>query len=400
MSMGTVPTVFVSSTCFDLKQVRSDLHDYLEGLGLQPIISEHRSFPIDPNINAVENCLKVVEERADIMLLIVGGRYGSPTEHGKSVTNLEYLRAKAKNIPIYVFVQNSILNILPVWKNNPDGNYEGIVDSNELFKFVELLKDAENVWIVGFDVAQDICSMLRQQLAYLFKESIDLRQRIRNDAIPDALQHFTGTPLRIVIERGIAWEYRLFAHLLVQEIEKAKQERWDLHYGIVFGQGEYLDDPPKVFNWIQRKLAEQKRFIDVTENIVNRALQEAFGEPGVAGDPLKIVYATQRLAAAYRSGIEWGIDARRVAVKKRFQEMIDTLATFPENMIKEIEEYSQRCVTSIEEAIVNLPGPDEPKREIVLTLTLTMAGAEEFGEACRKLAEQGFFEDDDDKDNE
>lgn len=399
MSMGTVPTVFVSSTCYDLKQVRSDLHDFIESLGLQPIISEHRSFPIDPNIKAVENCLKVVEERADILLLIVGGRYGASTEQGKSVTNLEYLRAKSKGIPVYVFVQNSILNILPVWKANPEGNYQSVVDSTKLFEFVELLKDTENVWVIGFEVAQDICRTVREQLAYLFMESLGLRQRIRQKALPESLGKLTGMPLRLVIERGPLWEYRVFAHLLVEEIERAKEERWDLHYGIVFGQGEYLDDPQKVMHWIGRKLAEQRRFIDVSEKVVNTALQEAFGEPGVAGDPQKIVYATKRLASAYRAGIEWGIDARRVAVKKRFQELIDTLATFPDNLIKEIEDYAQHCFSTIEDIVANPPAPGE-KREIELTLKMSMSGAEEFRRACEKLSETGFFDEDDDEDED
>jgi len=329
------------------------------------------------------------------MVLIVGGRYGTTTDQGKSVTNLEYLRAKAKGIPVYVFVDNSILHILPVWKKNPEGDYDGIVDSIELFKFVELLKDTENVWVVGFDVAREICATLRQQLAYVFKESLGLRQRVQKDLFPETLKPLTGMPLRLVIERGVAWEYRLFAHLLVQEIDKAKQERWDLQYRIVFGQGEYLDEPQKVFHWIQRKLAEQRRFVDVADTIVNRALTEAFGEPGVPGDPVKIVYSAQRLGAFYRAGIQWAIDARRVLVKKRFQELIDTFATFPENMIKEIEDFSQQCLMSIEEAILNLPGPGQPSREVTLTLSLTMAGAEEFGEACRRLEERGFFSEDD-----
>jgi hypothetical protein len=79
---------------------------------------------------------------------------------------------------------------LPVWKANPEGNYQSVVDSNKLFDFVELLKDTENVWIVGFEVAQDICNTLLQQLAYLFMDS--------------------GMPLRLVIDRTAYWEFRLF----------------------------------------------------------------------------------------------------------------------------------------------------------------------------------------------
>lgn len=91
--MNHPPAVFVSSTCYDLKQVRADLKAFIESLGLEPVISEYDAFPVDPNVTTVENCLRVVDAKADIFVLIVGGRYGAVQDKGKSVTNLEYLRA-------------------------------------------------------------------------------------------------------------------------------------------------------------------------------------------------------------------------------------------------------------------------------------------------------------------
>ena len=52
------PTVFISSTCYDL--------------GLEVLLSEYSSFPIDPSLGIVDNCLRVVQERADIFILIKG----------------------------------------------------------------------------------------------------------------------------------------------------------------------------------------------------------------------------------------------------------------------------------------------------------------------------------------
>jgi hypothetical protein len=82
------------------------------------LVSEFDSFPVQPEINAIENCLKAVDERADLFVLIVGGRYGSINDQGKSVTNMEYLRARAKGIPVYSFVQRSILEVMSEWKGN------------------------------------------------------------------------------------------------------------------------------------------------------------------------------------------------------------------------------------------------------------------------------------------
>src|SRR5437879_720167 len=109
MPKGYPPSIFVSSTCFDLKQVRADLHRFITEFGYEPLLSEHPEFPISPQDSTVDNCVNAVRDRADLFILIVGARYGTPTDQGKSVTNLEYLAAKAKGVPIYAFVSKTIL---------------------------------------------------------------------------------------------------------------------------------------------------------------------------------------------------------------------------------------------------------------------------------------------------
>jgi Domain of unknown function (DUF4062) len=54
--------MFVSSTCYDLSQVRADLRDFLLSLGIEPVMSEFDTFPIDPakdTRHEVLTCLKV-----------------------------------------------------------------------------------------------------------------------------------------------------------------------------------------------------------------------------------------------------------------------------------------------------------------------------------------------------
>lgn len=42
--MSKLPTVFVSSTCFDLSQVRHDMKQFIETIGYEPLLSEFDSF--------------------------------------------------------------------------------------------------------------------------------------------------------------------------------------------------------------------------------------------------------------------------------------------------------------------------------------------------------------------
>jgi len=76
MPKGHKPAIFVSSTCYDLGQIRADLKQFIESLGLDPILSDFSSFPINPSYDIVRNCRETIKNRADIFILIIGGRYG------------------------------------------------------------------------------------------------------------------------------------------------------------------------------------------------------------------------------------------------------------------------------------------------------------------------------------
>jgi hypothetical protein len=115
--------------------------------------------------------------------MVMGGRYGSMTDQGKSVTNLEYVTAKAKGIPVYVFVMRSLLSILPVWRENPGGNYASVADSPKLFDFISSIQSGGDQWVFPFDDAQEIVSVLRAQLAYLFGDALELRKRASQSGV-------------------------------------------------------------------------------------------------------------------------------------------------------------------------------------------------------------------------
>lgn len=81
--MGTANiNIFVSSTCYDLSQIRNDIRDSITGWGHNPILSEQNDFPIDPQLDNWENCINAVKNYADIFVLIVGEKYGSTGKTG------------------------------------------------------------------------------------------------------------------------------------------------------------------------------------------------------------------------------------------------------------------------------------------------------------------------------
>ena len=148
--------------------------------GFDAMLSEFDSFPIDPCKGTFENCLDNVDKSADIFILIVGTRYGYVTDKGKSITNLEYLHAKAKEIPVFVFVSKQIYNTLPLWRSNKDADFSSVVDNPKIYEFVSGIYDESKQWIYTYESVNDIILTLKKQFTLLFSDGLQLFRIKRN----------------------------------------------------------------------------------------------------------------------------------------------------------------------------------------------------------------------------
>jgi len=369
MTIFHQPSIFVSSTCYDLAQLRQNLHAFIESFGMIPVLSEFNSFPVDPNVGAIGNCLAGVKDIADIFILVVGGRYGSQTEGGRSFTNLEYLEAKAKGIPRYVFVQKAILAAFPIWQNNREGNFTTTVDSPKLFEFLESISDPKDNWLFPFESAQDIIDTLRKQFAYLFKDALDIRIKVNGSGLKGDIHELSGEAIAIAVQKPKGWEYRLLGQAFADEIKSASSMKMDLDYGIALGKSILLNDVNEFISWLQTRLGEIQALKQALEKIVNVALPKAIGAPGEPGNVDEIVYSAQRLGQVYRRLLEWSLDFKQVQVSDEFAPALSIIGRFPQNMISELEQFSCR-IQEIRNAILQYEKTKEPQTiDICLTLT-------------------------------
>ncbi|MCE2512072.1 MAG: DUF4062 domain-containing protein [Acidimicrobiia bacterium] len=67
----------MSSTMYDLSDLRGRVREFIEGLGWRAVMAEHGSFSVDAAETTVENSLRNVRENADVFVMVVGARYGS-----------------------------------------------------------------------------------------------------------------------------------------------------------------------------------------------------------------------------------------------------------------------------------------------------------------------------------
>jgi hypothetical protein len=385
--MNTAPTIMVSSTFFDLRQIRADLYTFIsDNLGYIPLLSELPSFPIDPDVDTIENCRRRVEQNADIMVLVIGGRYGSiDSKTNQSITNLEFLAARAKGIPIYVFVDKSVLSILPVWKTNPEGNFSTAVDTPKVFEFIEFVRSKERVWTFGFETAQDILTTLRIQFAYLMQDSLKVKQLLSGSGIPRFMEELRPKTLRLALEKPNAWEYRLFFQSWLDEVERRADMIREYKVGLQLEPVSYVSalNAPE---WFQTQLHELSSLVESANRLINKSLQEAVGKPGEPGNAEQIVWVSRMVGRILEHTIRWAIRIRCARCERPFDLVAPEAALFADDLISQFNTFPKETLRKLEDTL-SLPKSTETQM-LEFRLTFTLANQSRFIQALNNAKRQ------------
>lgn len=194
--------VFVSSTVYDLIDVRSEVDALLRSLGVSPVMSDNSlsDFDSTPNVNSIETCLLNVD-RSDAVIVILDQRYGPRL--GKagfedvSATHLEYRRACKKQIPIYFYTRDRLEADFHIWKKNKkQAEVRCSWVSEENFGLFELLEERRKLkadseqsnWVTPFSTSMDLKAAVRKQFEPITMP-IALMAAIKTNHFPLFVRH-------------------------------------------------------------------------------------------------------------------------------------------------------------------------------------------------------------------
>lgn len=166
------PQVFISSTYYDLKSVRDDIARFLRDVGYESIRHEIGGIPYSRNEKLENSCYKEVEN-CDVLVCIIGGRYGSASATlGGSITQNELRSAFEQGKQVFIFVDKSVFAEWQFYQNNKtlDGAKYTSVNDKRVFEFIEEVAQLPTGNpLFPFDTSNEIISILREQLAGLFQ---------------------------------------------------------------------------------------------------------------------------------------------------------------------------------------------------------------------------------------
>src|SRR5262245_46819488 len=116
--------VFVSSTCYDLIDLRAELHEDLQDLGIDSLFSDIKESdfhtPGDAIGNSIETCLANLRS-SDVVVVVLSQRYGpslGERYNNVSATHLEYREAQKHKKRILFYVRDRLVADLTTWKKN------------------------------------------------------------------------------------------------------------------------------------------------------------------------------------------------------------------------------------------------------------------------------------------
>lgn len=195
------PRVFISSTFYDLMQVRTDLDIFIENLGYDVIRNEEGDIPYGKNDRLEEYCYKEIKN-IDILVSIVGGRFGSESKRGgNSISQLELKTALKENKQVYVFIDKNVLSEYETYLLNKEKEEIAYryVDDVRIYNFLEEIKSLpNNNNIKSFETASDITKYLKEQFAGLFQRFLEEQTRIREVSLIQNLEKTAQTLNKLV----------------------------------------------------------------------------------------------------------------------------------------------------------------------------------------------------------
>lgn len=195
------PRIFISSTYYDLKYVRSDLERFVKDQGYDPVLNEYGHIPYGSQEKLEQYCYKEIEN-CDILVAIIGGRYGSESEDGKgSVSNMELKTAISQGKQVYVFIDKSVNAEYQTYLFNKDvkGINFASVDNVMIFEFIEEIHALKvNNQIQSFDSVLDITKYLREQWSGLFQRLLSESARQKEINLIEDLKHTSSTLNQLV----------------------------------------------------------------------------------------------------------------------------------------------------------------------------------------------------------
>jgi hypothetical protein len=216
------PRVFVSSTCYDLQEIRYQMRKFIGDYGFDPVMSEFGDIFYNSDKHVQDACKDEIE-KCNLFVLIIGNNYGSlyhsqevSTDIPQSITLHEFKKALDTKVAKHIYVNKYVNHDYNNYKKALDKKFFSHFASNEvdpndidkvknsirlefdesypfpnetykyIFYFLDIVYAQKvNNAIIVFESFDEIKESLRKQWAGFVYESLTRGNSVKTEVIED-----------------------------------------------------------------------------------------------------------------------------------------------------------------------------------------------------------------------
>jgi|GEM_PF-2081919 len=199
------PSIFISSTCYDLGDARASLREALERSGWVVRMSDSAgsAFYVDPLDDSIESCLRNVES-SDAIVCVLDRRYGGTLKSGPNVglsaTHVEVRHARKMKKPVFFFMRETAYRESEQLRMNANYTTKWVepTDSGARASWAAFIKEVSGLpkhenwsnWVDLFQFSTDLNVLVQKRILDHFPSQVG---SLALD--PDRIA-------RVVVERG------------------------------------------------------------------------------------------------------------------------------------------------------------------------------------------------------
>lgn len=198
-----VPRVFISSTYYDLKEVRNNIGNFVLNLGYEPIMHERSSVAYMHDKPLEEDCYHELIS-CDIVVCIIGSKFGSQSSINElSITMNEIQNAINHRKKVYIFIAKEMYIENRTYEQNKgnSGFRSAYTDDLRVHEFICELRNNVKVHVISsFETTDEIINTLKTQFAGLFQNLLSRDASVTDVKVIDDLNQSTELLKKIILE--------------------------------------------------------------------------------------------------------------------------------------------------------------------------------------------------------
>lgn len=330
--------IFISSTDYDLKDLRAELARYLQEMSYRPILSSQEGFPDStPDQQPWESCLPVVRD-SQLVVTIIDCKYGKSLEWPNykeilgskklSPTHAEYAYAHKTGKRILVFVRDEIQHYYQDFRNalkttkNKHRQARKILEKvlpdrvqYETLEFLQYIKTSSPIpWIRPFQDVTDIKTDLQKKLVNDLAEVLAVKTA-RMDALIEMFSRAIaglGTKDRdkVLLKIGATRE-------LVEQVEKRSQELKELKTQLASTEKKRKQADERIKRF-KGKDNERKKLRNSVEQLTNEKAALAGRVSSLEQENVDAIGSYPKLTVGSTMRDEWKIGGSHILSKPVF----------------------------------------------------------------------------------